>query len=85
MSGDDGTRERAGEFALRDAGVRVIGEAGRHGKGKGIRDAVKLASGAIIGFADADNKVPISEFEKLITPKTKNPKDNLSGLILNIY
>jgi hypothetical protein len=26
---------------------------------------VKIASGAIIGFADADNKVPISEFEKI--------------------
>jgi dolichyl-phosphate beta-glucosyltransferase len=63
--GEDGTRERAGEFARQDNAVRVIGESGRRGKGKGVREGVKIAVGAIIGFADADNKVPISEFEKL--------------------
>jgi dolichyl-phosphate beta-glucosyltransferase len=47
--GDDGTRERAREFAQSDPAVRVIA----------------LASGSIIGFADADNKVPIGEFDKL--------------------
>jgi dolichyl-phosphate beta-glucosyltransferase len=45
--------------------VKVIGEPARRGKGRGIREGVKIASGAIIGFADADNKVPITEFEKL--------------------
>jgi dolichyl-phosphate beta-glucosyltransferase len=63
--GDDGTRERAREFAASDASVQVIGEPGRHGKGKGIRDAVKIAVGDIVGFVDADNKVPITEFDKL--------------------
>lgn len=63
--GDDGTRERAREFARTDGAVEVIGEAIRRGKGRGIREGVKLASGGIIGFADADNKVPIAEFEQL--------------------
>jgi dolichyl-phosphate beta-glucosyltransferase len=63
--GDDGTRERAREFAEQDAAVRVIGEPLRRGKGRGIREGVKIATGDIIGFADADNKVPIAEFEKL--------------------
>jgi len=63
--GEDGTRERAREFARRDAAVRVIGEPGRRGKGKGIREGVKIATGSIIGFADADNKVPISEYERI--------------------
>lgn len=64
--GNDGTRERAREFAARhDAAVQVIGHPGRCGKGRGIREGVQLARGDIIGFADADNKVPIAEFEKL--------------------
>ena len=63
--GDDGTRERAREFAEQDGAVRVIGGPARGGKGRGIREGVKIASGAIVGFVDADNKVPISEFEKI--------------------
>jgi dolichyl-phosphate beta-glucosyltransferase len=64
--GNDGTRERAGEFAAHhDAAVQVIGHPDRCGKGRGIREGVQIARGDIIGFADADNKVPIAEFEKL--------------------
>jgi dolichyl-phosphate beta-glucosyltransferase len=63
--GDDGTRERAGEIAKGNDAVTVIGENSRRGKGIGIRQGVALATGAIIGFADADNKVPIEEFDKI--------------------
>jgi dolichyl-phosphate beta-glucosyltransferase len=45
--------------------ICVIGEPVRRGKGKGIREAVALATGEIVGFADADNKVPITEFDNL--------------------
>lgn len=64
--GDDGTRELAGAIGARDARVRVIGSPGRHGKGKGIRDGVALAGGAIVGFLDADYKVTIDEIEKVL-------------------
>jgi len=63
--GDDGTRERAREFSRNDSSIRVIGEPARRGKGKGIREGVMLATGDVIGFADADNKVPVAEFDKL--------------------
>jgi dolichyl-phosphate beta-glucosyltransferase len=63
--GDDGTRERAREFGKQHGDVEVIGEPFRRGKGRGIRDAVSIATGEIVGFADADNKVSIDEFEKL--------------------
>ena len=63
--GDDGTRELALKFALSHPEVQVIGDSVRRGKGRGIREAVKIASGSIIGFADADNKVPIEEFQKI--------------------
>ncbi|MEK7996614.1 MAG: glycosyltransferase [Planctomycetota bacterium] len=63
--GDDGTRARAAEMARKDRAIIVIGESGRRGKGRGIREGVALASGRLIGFADADNKVRIEEFGKL--------------------
>jgi dolichyl-phosphate beta-glucosyltransferase len=63
--GDDGTRERARELAGANPAIKVIGESARRGKGRGIREAVAIASGGIIGFADADNKVPIEEYGKL--------------------
>jgi dolichyl-phosphate beta-glucosyltransferase len=63
--GNDGTRERASELARANSAIKVIGERARRGKGRGIREAVAIASGTIIGFADADNKVPIEEYDKL--------------------
>jgi len=63
--GGDGTRELVAELGRQNPAIRVFGSPDRRGKGRGIREAVQLARGAIIGYADADNKVPISEFEKL--------------------
>lgn len=62
--GADGTRETVREMARANPALQAIGENRRRGKGRGIREAVALASGAIIGYADADNKVPIEEYEK---------------------
>ena len=62
--GADGTREAVREMALGNPALQAIGENGRRGKGRGIREAVEVASGAVIGYADADNKVPIEEYEK---------------------
>jgi dolichyl-phosphate beta-glucosyltransferase len=62
--GADGTREVVREMASQNPALRAIGEDQRRGKGRGIREAVELASGTIIGYADADNKVPIEEYEK---------------------
>jgi dolichyl-phosphate beta-glucosyltransferase len=63
--GDDGTRELVSEMAKHNPAIRVLGENRRRGKGRGIRDAVVAATGAVIGYADADNKVPIAEFDKI--------------------
>ena len=62
--GDDGTRELALETARQGEPVRVIGNRERSGKGRGVREAMALARGNIAGYADADNKVPIVEFDK---------------------
>jgi dolichyl-phosphate beta-glucosyltransferase len=63
--GDDGTRELALETARQGEPVRVIGNRQRSGKGRGVREAAALAQGKIVGYADADNKVPIEEFDKM--------------------
>ena len=63
--GNDGTREIVAEMAKSDPGLKVIGSVERLGKGYGIRQAIPLASGQIVGFADADNKTPIDEFDKV--------------------
>ena len=63
--GTDGTREWVAELAKTDPRLRVIGSPERKGKGHGVRQAVLLARGKIIGFTDADNKTPITELEKI--------------------
>ena len=63
--GNDGTRELVRTLAEYNNRISVIGQPERRGKGRGIREAVKIARGRVIGFADADNKVPIDEYEKL--------------------
>src|SRR5687768_11067194 len=57
--GSDGTRELVREMAATRPNLRVIGRDQRSGKGRGIREAVNLARGSIVGYVDADNKVPI--------------------------
>jgi dolichyl-phosphate beta-glucosyltransferase len=62
--GNDGTREIVRKLAEANPALAAIGHETRRGKGLGIREAVAIATGAIIGYADADNKVPIAEFDK---------------------
>src|SRR5262245_43201991 len=57
--GNDGTREAAQALAIDHPQIRVIGSPQRRGKGYGIRQAVRIATGDVIGFTDADNKPPI--------------------------
>jgi dolichyl-phosphate beta-glucosyltransferase len=64
--GGDGTREKARTLSGEIPGLIVLGSEKRGGKGKGIRIGVEAATGGIIGFADADNKVPITEFDKIL-------------------
>lgn len=62
--GTDGTREIVRDLARTNPALQAIGSEQRRGKGLGIRNAVAIAQGKIIGYADADNKVPITEYDK---------------------
>src|SRR5262249_17357030 len=64
--GNDGTRGLVAEMACADPTLKVLGSEQRRGKGFGIRQAVGVADGKIIGFADADNKTPIEEFDRFL-------------------
>jgi len=66
--GNDGTREIVRALAGDDPRIRVIGQVERRGKGRGIREGVALTRGDVVGFIDADNKSPISEFDKFERP-----------------
>ena len=62
--GTDGTREIVRDLARSNPALSAIGSDARRGKGLGIREAVAIAGGNIVGYADADNKVPIEEYDK---------------------
>jgi len=62
--GTDGTREIVRSMASTNPALSATGADARRGKGLGIREAVSRATGKIIGYADADNKVPIEDFDK---------------------
>jgi dolichyl-phosphate beta-glucosyltransferase len=64
--GDDGTREVVAEVARTDRRIAVLGSSQRTGKGSAIRNGVARARGQVIGFADADHKVPISEIDHVL-------------------
>ena len=64
--GNDGTREAVAELAAEGPRLSVIGSERRGGKGRGVRSAMALARGVVVGFVDADGKTPIAEIEKLL-------------------
>jgi len=64
--GNDGTREIVAELARQDPRLGVLGSPERGGKGRGIRLAMSHCRGRIIGFADADNKTPIEELDRIL-------------------
>ena len=64
--GNDGTRETVQKMMETNPNIMVLGSEKRSGKGRGIREAVYLATGEIIGFTDADNKTSISELDNFL-------------------
>jgi dolichyl-phosphate beta-glucosyltransferase len=64
--GNDGTREIVAKMSETNPRIIIMGNIERRGKGYGIRQAVLAAHGQIIGFIDADNKTPFTEFEKFM-------------------
>ena len=71
--GDDGTREIVREMARTNPSLAAVGSPKRCGKGHGVREGVAAATGEIIGYADADNKVPVREFDKIQPWLTEYP------------
>jgi dolichyl-phosphate beta-glucosyltransferase len=63
--GNDGTREIVAALGQKNPAIQVIGHVERLGKGRAIREAMALAKGRIVGYADADYKVPIDEYDKI--------------------
>jgi dolichyl-phosphate beta-glucosyltransferase len=64
--GDDQTAAIVRDIAREWPNVELTAEAGRHGKGHGLRRGMRLARGEIVGFLDADYKTPVDEVTKLL-------------------
>lgn len=64
--GDDETPQIVREIAGSWDGLKLTAELGRHGKGHGLRRGMRLATGQIVGFLDADYKTPVDEITKLL-------------------
>ncbi len=63
VDGEDGTRELVAERASQDPRIKLIANSGRRGKGFAVRAAAQEAEGKVVGFVDADNKIPIAELD----------------------
>jgi glycosyltransferase involved in cell wall biosynthesis len=64
--GTDATAELVAEQQNADGRIQLVASRERGGKGRAIRQGMARAQGDIIGFLDADYKVPIEEYEKLL-------------------
>jgi dolichyl-phosphate beta-glucosyltransferase len=76
--GDDNTPEIVTELAADWPALKLTAEAGRHGKGHGLRRGMRMVTGEIVGFLDADYKTPIDEFERML-PWLQNGVDLVIG------
>lgn len=72
--GDDSTRARAASVG----GVRVMGSRTRRGKGLGVGEGILQATGDVVGYIDADGKVPPTEMTK-IWPEFERGADMVIG------
>jgi glycosyltransferase involved in cell wall biosynthesis len=76
--GDDATPAIVREVSHEWPAVRLSSEAGRHGKGHGLRRGMALARGEIVGYLDADYKTEIDELAKVL-PWLKQGYDVVAG------
>lgn len=76
--GDDRTPEIVDECSREWQNLRLTAESGRRGKGRGLRRGMKLATGEIVGFLDADYKTPIDEIAKVL-PLLSGEYDIVAG------
>jgi len=64
--GDDETPAIVTQIARDWPILKLTAQTGRHGKGHGLRRGMRMATGQIVGFIDADYKTPIDEITKIL-------------------
>lgn len=65
VNGNDGAREAVGAKSAGNRGLSVIGHEQRSGKWRAVREALAWARGRVIGYPNADNKIPFDEYDKI--------------------
>jgi poly-beta-1,6-N-acetyl-D-glucosamine synthase len=76
---DDGTADVASKF---DPGVNVIVLAGRNGKAVALNTGIRAATGDIIVFTDARQKIERGAVEKLISALADQAVGSVSGALV---
>jgi dolichyl-phosphate beta-glucosyltransferase len=64
--GDDETPSIVEAMSSEWSELQLTSMRGRHGKGHGLRRGMRLATGEIVGFIDADYKTPVDEIVKVL-------------------
>ena len=62
----DRTKEIVEEFSLENDRIKLISGKNKSGKGGGIRRAISVAKGKLIGYMDADSSANAEEFSRLV-------------------
>lgn len=65
---DDGSKDGTGNVLKKIPGIKVIIHKKNQGKGAGVRDGIKAATGDIVIIQDADLEYDPNEYMKLIKP-----------------
>jgi glycosyltransferase involved in cell wall biosynthesis len=78
---DDGSSDNTSEIVMQAnvEGLRLLRNAGNHGKGYTVRQGVLAASGTYVLFTDADLSAPIEEANKLYELAMKQGADIVIG------
>ena len=78
---NDGSKDKTGEklSTIKDKRIKVINKRVNQGKGAGIKDAIKIATGDVLIIQDADLEYNPSEIVKLIKPIQEGIADVVYG------
>jgi dolichyl-phosphate beta-glucosyltransferase len=66
VDGTDRTREIVEDMAKGNPCIVLTGSSERRGKGMAVHEAILKSRGAFVGYMDADNKTPASEFDQFL-------------------
>lgn len=78
--GQDGTAQLVEDYAAAQSAVRLVENDRNRGKGYSVRNGVAAATGAVIGFVDADDKTDIRAVDTVMELLLEDGDDDGAGV-----